>query len=255
MKQNPFDIENKRKILAKTKQYKNLKTTYSKHFPELIDNNNSNFWDRLNKDNNISSKNNPMAWDRIKTVKKLIPKSSLKILDVGFGAGQLEKNILPYNKKLKWYGIDISPESVKRVSNLYPEASFQVGNITKIKHKSNFFDYIICLEVLEHIKPIIIFKSLKEIHRVLKPKGIFIASVPLNENLEQMISIGNNPNAHLRSYSSSLIKAELEISGFTILKDFLLYAFNKNYKIKKFITMIIPKLRKPNNIILLSQKK
>lgn len=255
MKDNPFDIERVRKKLAQNQQYSKLKLMYSEKLPEINDANNSKFWDILNQDHKTSQKTNPMAWNRINIVKKLIPRNSNKVLDIGFGSAQLEKKIFLLKKKLQWYGIDISYKSVKRASILYPQGKFKTGNIIQLKFKDNFFDCVIAIEVLEHIKPSLIFKALSEIYRVLKPNGVFIASVPLNENLEEMILRGKNPNAHLRSYSPDLIKAELEISNFKILKEKILYAFNDNYKFKSLIAKLISGIRKPNNIIILAQKK
>lgn len=91
---------------------------------------------------------------------------------------------------------------------------------------------------------------------MLKPKGLFITTVPFNERLELMIMKGNNPNAHVRVYTPELIIAELEISGFQIIWKKELYAFPNFYFLKTFISKyIIPGIRRPNNIILLSVKK
>jgi len=79
--------------------------------------------------------------------------------------------------------------------------------------------------------------------------------VPLNEGLEAMISKGKNPNAHVRIYTPELIKAELEINGFKILKVKKLFAFHNLYKLKTFIAKYL--LRKKshyNNIIIFAQK-
>lgn len=254
MKKSPFDIERKREELAKSRQYSELGSTYSKEFSEIDDLNSPKFWDLLNQADNVSNRINPMARDRINTVKQLIPKDASKIIDIGFGSAQLEKSVLLAKKKIQWFGVDISYKSVKRASILYPQGKFKTGNITRLKYQNGFFDCAIALEVLEHIKPSLTFRALSEVHRVLKSNGVFIISVPLNENLEEMVLRGENPNAHLRVYSQSLIKAELEMSNFKILKEKTLYAFNNGYMFKTLIAKLIPGIRKPNNIIILAQK-
>ena len=99
------------------------------------------------------------------------------------------------------------------------------------------------------------FEALSELFRVIKKNGNLIVSVPLNEGLQMLISNNINPNGHVRVYTSSLIKAELKISGFNIIDEQYLYAFKKNYKLKKFIvTRFIKNYRKPNNIIIVARK-
>ena len=78
--------------------------------------------------------------------------------------------------------------------------------------------------------------------------------MPLNEGLEEMIKQGKNPNAHVRIYTPDLIRAEIEIAGFKILKQKLLFAFNKYYLLKSFLVKFLPGFRQPNGIIIIAQK-
>lgn len=253
---NPFEVENLRAKLADGLKFSELLMTYSLNYPEIEDRNSSKLWDLLNKDNcTLIEEKNPMLKHRLKSVVNLINGYNLKILNIGFGSGNLEKIYFAMKKKFKWHGIDISRESVKRASKKYPKGKFEVGNITNIKIKDNQFDYVIALEVLEHIRPAFTFNALKEINRVLKPDGKVIVSVPLNEGLEEMVAKGENPNVHVRIYTPSLIKTELSIAGFKILKERILFAFSKFYKIKTFLSKYVIKgIRHPNNIIILAQK-
>ena len=50
-------------------------------------------------------------------------------------------------------------------------------DITDIKFKDNFFDVIICNHVLEYVKDE--RKAMRELFKVLKPKGIAILQVPI----------------------------------------------------------------------------
>lgn len=249
-----FKTEKARKIFADNKQFNKLKRTYSGKYPELKDINSSKFWDKLNKKTWISSTISPMTLHRIVIVKNLIPKKMLKILNIGFGSALLERKILP-NKKYNWHGIDLSKKSVDRASKLFPTGKFSVKNATKLKYKDSFFDCVIALEVLEHIQPSNILMTLNEIHRVLIPNGLLIISVPINEKLEQLIDKNQNPNGHLRDYSENLIRAELEISGFEIIKKISLYAFKNLYILKTLSVKLFSSIKEPNNVIILAQKK
>jgi len=253
---NPFEIERIRARLAKQSKFSELVKTYSSNYPEIKDQNTNHLWNLLNKDNaTLREDKNPMLKDRLRTVVKMIEGDNLNILNLGFGSANLEKNFFSQKKTFNWYGIDISRFSVKSASKKYPRGNFEIGNVNSIKSKDNYFNYVVGLELLEHIRPSLTFKALGEIHRVLKRGGKLIVSVPLNEKLEEMVSRNKNPNAHVRVYSPSLVKAELKISGFKIMWDKRLFAFHNYYKIKTFIAKyLLPWKFKPNNIIILAQK-
>ena len=51
-----------------------------------------------------------------------------------------------------------------------------IGDVMNLPFSDNTFDYVICFETLEHVKNP--FTAMNEIHRVLKPSGIFIGSAP-----------------------------------------------------------------------------
>lgn len=246
---DPFRLEEYRTQLAKAKNYPELKKTYSSKFPEIQDFNTSKLWDKLNFEISDPKTQYPMMWDRINTVARLIPAGVKKVMDIGFGGGQLEDIV---GNSYDWYGIDISPKSVTSAARRHPDKQFKIGQITNLKFTKNSFDCVIALELLEHIPPHQTLNALSQSYKVLKPGGYLIVSIPLNEGLEHM---GSNPNAHVRVYTPALIVAELTIAGFKIITKQYLYAFHNNYSIKKLITRLLPFLKQPNVIILLVQKK
>lgn len=253
-KKNPFDIEKIRAKLAHNHNYLRLIKTYSKSNPEIQDLNTPKLWNALNKE--FSIEKNPMAKDRIKIVNMYLKGHNIEVLNIGFGSANLEEEFF---KKIKmnvnWFGIDIASKAVRSASRKYKFGIFKVGNINRIQHNDNSFDYVIALEVLEHIPPSDTFIALREIYRVTKHNGTLILSVPLNEGLEAMIQKGANPNAHVRIYTPELIRAELEIAGFKVANQTILYAFGSYYKLKIFLVKYILRgFRHPNNIIISARK-
>jgi ubiquinone/menaquinone biosynthesis C-methylase UbiE len=100
-----------------------------------------------------------------------------RVLEVGCGAGHVLERI--DNGKL--YGIDISDIQIKRAKQrLGEKAELMKSPGEEIPFEDNFFDRVLCSEVLEHVldPP----KLLKEMKRVLKVNGILSLSIP-NENL------------------------------------------------------------------------
>lgn len=86
-----------------------------------------------------------------------------------FAPESIIKKIL-LKSKCNYYDADLNPNNAK----------YKV-DITKIEFDEDFFDYIICIHVLEHIIDDV--KAMSEIHRVLKPGGTAYLSVPYKPEL------------------------------------------------------------------------
>ena len=112
------------------------------------------------------------AWE----CNRLRPK---RILDMGCGAG----NLLGLLKGEEIVGIDLSDFLIHKATLRHkdkPHIKIQKGNIEDLHFPDDWFDFIICSEVLEHVRdPKIV---LTEIHRLLKPNQYMVVTVP-NENL------------------------------------------------------------------------
>lgn len=105
-------------------------------------------------------------------------KKDQKILDLGSGNGEVSEKIV--DKGARVWGIDYSLEAVNLSKGLkLSNAKFEVGRISSLPYKNDFFDSIICLDVFEHVYPSELKKALKEIKRVLKPGGkLVVATAP-----------------------------------------------------------------------------
>jgi 2-polyprenyl-3-methyl-5-hydroxy-6-metoxy-1,4-benzoquinol methylase len=124
---------------------------------------------------------------------------SIKILDIGVGLGRILqkiKNTFP-EKELELYGIDISIGYLSVAKTKGIEVS--CSNIEDLPYKDNFFDIIICTDVLEHV--VDINASIKEVKRVLKNGGYLFIRVPNKEDLSQYLT-SDYPYyfLHLRSF-------------------------------------------------------
>lgn len=92
-----------------------------------------------------------------------------KILDIGCGNC---RNLLPF-KKLECYGIDFSLRMIENAKKFCKKSNMKVNlkkaDVVKLPFKDNFFDYVLSIAVLHHLKNPEI--AVKEIYRVLKSKG------------------------------------------------------------------------------------
>ena len=185
-----------------------------------------------------------MTRDRIFNAVNLVGENKrIKLLDVGAGYGYFEEILNKEKNKVRMYGIDISDSAVRSLHEKF-DGTFRVGVATEIPFKSNHFDVVVALEVIEHIPAEDSLKAYKEIKRVLKKGGVFICSVPVFETYTEEY----NPNAHMRAYTPQLFEYELKMNGFKILEEKLFYAFKNLYSVKKFIGKIV-KRWKPNVIL------
>ena len=124
---------------------------------------------------NISLKSlSPSYYTRISEVKKRIQKRG-RLLDAGCSDGYLD--YLIKDKRLKIFGVDINETDIQIAKELNPENRYLVCDITKMPFKSNYFDTIVCIDVLEHLEND--EKAIREITRVLKEGGKAILTVPL----------------------------------------------------------------------------
>lgn len=251
---NLFRLEEYRNTLALDGDLGQFKKTYTVKTSPLSDINTDKFWSDktgVEKEKLIAS---PIYQDKLNIVTILASKICGKLLDIGFGNAEIEK-ILQLYKYIKIYGIDISSRSVSEAKKSL-EGTYVKADILKIPFSNQYFDIAFALDVFEHLPQEKTFKAFNEVSRVLKKNGLLVVSVPVNENLEEMLKSQINPNGHLRAYTPAIIKAEMLIAGFEILDIHFLYAFKNLYHFKKLISWLWPfKFWRPNLVLIRAQKK
>jgi ubiquinone/menaquinone biosynthesis C-methylase UbiE len=105
-----------------------------------------------------------------------------RILNIGVGIGIFEKMAIKAGKEI--YSLDPSDISINRLSkelNMTDRA--KVGYSQKIPFPKNYFDAVVMSEVLEHLNSKTLTQTINQVHRVLKPGGLFLGTVPARENL------------------------------------------------------------------------
>lgn len=147
------------------------------------------------------------------------------VLDLGCGEGR--HVISAYvAADVHSVGIDLSLEDLQTTREKFADFE-EPGNQAKsfglssasalaLPFADNTFDKVICSEVLEHIDDY--QAALREIERVLKPGGLFCASVPRRwpEQICWALSEGyyQTPGGHLRIFRASRLRGEIEHLGF-----------------------------------------
>ena len=106
-----------------------------------------------------------------------VKKSDFKLLDAGCGKGSNLYSILSKYPEAKIVGIDnYKPDLDIAKCSFLKEVEFILGDCLNTGLASSSFDVVLSNQVIEHIRKY--DEYLKEIKRVLKPKGLLILSTP-----------------------------------------------------------------------------
>lgn len=163
----------------------------------------------------------------------------LHILDAGCGTGINMKFLS--SKRQFAYGVDLSSDAIKlcKMRNL---KNAKKGSILNLSFNKNFFDVIICTDVLgsmtsnKNIK-----KAMNEFYRVLKPNGlllIHVAALPWLRSPHDIVT-----NFRVR-FSKNELLSYIPTSRWNILKCsyrlfFLFPAVTSIKLVKKFLWKIL----------------
>lgn len=147
-----------------------------------------------------------------------------RVLDLGCGEGRhtLSAYLEPGVQAI---GIDLSLEDLKTTRSRFSEfeeaaaseSSFSLAsaNALALPFPDSCFDKVICSEVLEHIPDY--RGALLEIQRVLKPGGLFCASVPRHWPERVCWTFSSEyhkvPGGHLRIFNGAALRAQIEETG------------------------------------------
>lgn len=165
------------------------------------------------------------------------PKKSIKILEIGCGTGHTAA-IISNNNKNKYFGIDKSKwmthAAEKRIYNLaITNCSFMFNKNDKYDFEDDFFDVVFCESVLaiQSLKEFDII--MKEIYRVLKKGGLFLANESIwKENISTntinginntmfskfgLIQAGKENNK--KNWEKLLVKCKFDIKQFKLLSS------------------------------------
>lgn len=118
-------------------------------------------------------------WKEFEIFLKYI-KNGQKIVDLGCGNGRFYE-FLKKNRKIEYKGIDNSKNLLKLAKSKFKNDSncqFLEGDLLNTNLKTNFSDLVTAIASFHHLPgKNTRKKSLQEIHRILKDKGILIISV------------------------------------------------------------------------------
>jgi SAM-dependent methyltransferase len=141
-------------------------------------------------------------WGR---ARRWLPPDARLVLDVGCAFGYGTVAMMGRGKSRRWIaGIERDPANVALARRAYPWLPMVRADATWLPFPDRSVDAVVILDVLEHLdNPLTV---LAEVHRVLKPGGWLVASVPHRGPLSACDS--NNVYAALRRHFRSFLPLE-----------------------------------------------
>jgi len=110
-------------------------------------------------------------------LRMLPPKRYGRILEVGYGAGAVLLALANGVEELHGIDLDADPNVMTDfLSGRNCKVQLQRGNVCSLPYDSNYFDLVVSFSVFEHIQDY--QGALREVYRVLKPKGLFLIGMP-----------------------------------------------------------------------------
>ena len=150
----------------------------------------------------------------------------MRLLDAGCGSGVLSRIAARMGAVVT--GVDASPAMIGEARDLLARfslpATFDVADVRRLPYADASFDLILASSVLEYVAPF--DAALAELHRVLGPGGLLIASLPnprsLYRKLEGWLVRATGRPAYRRHVNELVYRTDVDrlfaSVGFTVVE-------------------------------------
>lgn len=152
----------------------------------------------------------------------LVNRQPHRWLDLGTGNGFLPAAARPALQDVRICGFDFADNAL-RAAEALDEAVVADIDQNGLPFSDGSFDFITCLEVLEHL--VLPDEALSEMSRVLKPGGFLVITVPNIQFIEYLTGLwrGKMPGPaadkrHMSIYTHRFLARQLAEAGFRVTK-------------------------------------
>jgi SAM-dependent methyltransferase len=180
-----------------------------------------------------------------------------RILEIGCSAGKTGATLKQAGKAEEVVGVDLSPAAIAVAAERLDRAICCNIEETGLPYPAEYFDYILCGDVLEHLQDP--WTALKKLNRYLKPDHFLIASIPNVRNWRVLrdlvlhgrwdyVQAGILDFTHLRFFTKRTIIELFDSAGFNVeemgqlqfprkekLANILTLGFAKDFLVKQYL--------------------
>lgn len=107
-----------------------------------------------------------------------------RVLEIGFGTGLAFPNLHDMYKEI--HGLDLTAD-IDAIDSVFKPFNIPLhlkkGNVLDMPYQDNYFDTVLLISILEHLKPHNLNQAFREIKRVLKPGGQVVYGAPVERPL------------------------------------------------------------------------
>jgi SAM-dependent methyltransferase len=132
-----------------------------------------------------------------------------QVLDAGCGSGRTLAELVHYGTVS---GIELN-EDAAELARSRGHGEVRVGRLEELPWADASFDLITCLDVIEHTPDDRV--ALSELHRVCRPGGWLLVTVPAYPALW---SLHDEANHHYRRYSRPALRSAASAAGWTVTR-------------------------------------
>jgi len=107
-----------------------------------------------------------------------------RILEIGFGTGLTFLNLHDSYREI--HGLDLTADTAavqKAFADRGIQTDLRQGDVLQMPYENEYFDTVLLISILEHLKPEDQALAFAEIRRVLKPGGQVVYGVPIERPL------------------------------------------------------------------------
>ena len=111
-----------------------------------------------------------------------------RVLEVGFGSGVAFPNLSETYDEI--HGLDLNAP-VEEVTAVFKarqiETHLRNGSVLSMPYEDDFFDTVLLISILEHLKPSELDEAFRQVRRILKPGGQVVYGVPIERRLMVLV--------------------------------------------------------------------
>jgi len=133
-----------------------------------------------------------------------LEKVSGRVLDLGCGVGYGCVSLLESEDITQVIGLDIAKDALSYGKTTYLILNLVLGDATNLPFKDASFDSVVCLETIEHVPSP--EQLLREIARVLVPRGIAVLSTPNKMFRSPLLGQPINPYHTVEWYRGQFVR-------------------------------------------------